>query len=455
MHITVLGGGYVGIVTSVCFCEFGFSVGVVEINKKRLDDLDKDITSAYEPGLSPSLKKHKNKKTIFFSDNLSDFYPQTDCIVIAVATIGKNGEDSDLTDLHRVINEIALNLKRDRYMPIIVKTSVPVGTCRLILNNLQFMRPDLIPGEHYDIIANPSFLREGSAIHDFMSPDRVVIGLENDSKKARGAITQIYKSLMCSRIPFLYTNFETAELIRYATIGFVISKIVFMNEIADLCDRSGADIEMLTKGIGLDSRVGNKLLKSTPGFGGSSYPRTARILLDTATRLGVDMQILKSAMESNANRISGISNRIINKIDDGSEIFDKKVAILGLSFKAQTSDIRESPSVFVIKDLLDKGIEVDVYDPLFKTNSVEINKIPEDITSNKKFKVTDSVYDAVNQSDIAVVLTDWMEFMELDLKKVSELMNKKQNGKPIILDYQNMFLLSAMEDFEYIAQGYH
>lgn len=455
MHVTVLGGGYVGIVASVCFCEFGFSVGVVEINKQRLADLDKDITSAFEPGLSPALKKHKSRNSIQFLDKLSDFYGQTDCIVIAVATVGQNGQDSDLTDLHRVINEIALNLKRDRYMPIIVKTSVPVGTCRLILNNLQFMRPDLISGEHYDIIANPSFLREGSAIHDFMSPDRVVIGLENDSKKARDFITKLYKSLICSRIPFIYTNFETAELIRYATVGFVVAKIVFMNEIADLCDRSGADIEMLTKGVGLDSRIGHKLLKSTPGFGGASYPRTARILLDTANRLGVDMQILKSALESNKNRISEISRRIINKIDDGSEISNKKVAILGLSFKAQTSDIRESPSVFVIKDLLDKGIEVDVYDPLFKTNSIELRKIPDDIISNKKFKVTDSVYDAVNQSDIAVVMTDWMEFMELDLKKVSELMNKKKNEKPIILDYRNMFLLPDMEDFEYIAQGYH
>ena len=454
MKVVVIGGGYVGLTSAVCYCEFGFDVLLIEKDKNRLELLQKGISTSSEVGLEPGLKKHIKNEMIHFSNSIDKNIEDADAIVISIATTKQNGPDSDLTALHETIQEVALFLSNNKYTGIFIKTSVPVGTCTIIANNLRFMRPDLISGKHYDIIANPSFLREGSAIHDFITPNRVIIGFETENhKKAKDLALKLYTSLVNLAVPFIFTNFESAELIRAATIAFITTKMAFINETADFCDRIGANVNAVIKGIALDQGIGYKAFQITPGFGGTSYPRTVRILSNTANNLGIDLNVLNSVISSNTKRISSIKDRILNIIQDNEDVSNKRVAIFGLSFKPQTSDIRESASVFVVKDLLEKNIDVAVYDPAYELKTKEIDKIPLDIRNNKKFHLEKSAYDAANQSDIIVIMTNWAEFMTLDFKKISELMNKKPNKKPVILDYRNMFFREELPDFEYIPQG--
>lgn len=453
MKVTVVGGGYVGLTSAICFCEFGFEVLLIEKDKNKLELLKKGISISSEIGLESGLQKHIKDNLITFAGDINENIRDSEAVVISVATTFLDGPDSDLTTLHETIQDIAFHLSPAGYTGIFIKTSVPVGTCRIIANNMKFMRPDLTPGKHYDIIANPSFLREGSAIHDFITPNRAVIGFAGkDFKKAKELSLKLYKSLVNLSIPFIFTNFESAELIRAATIAFITTKMAFINEIAELCTRTGADINTVTKGIALDQGIGHNSLQVSPGVGGTSYPRTVRILSKTANCLGLGLEILNSVMRSNENRISSIKTRILNLIST-NDLAAKKVAILGLSFKPLTSDIRESASIFVIKDLLHEKVNVSVYDPAYELKSKEIKKIPHEILESDKFHLAESAYDAASQSDIVVIMTNWAEFMSLDFKKIAELMNKDKNHKPILLDYRNMFTREDLPEFEYIAQG--
>jgi len=453
MNVTVVGGGYVGLVSAICFCDFGFNVRIVDGSSERLEKLKAGESTVYEIGLDQGLKKSINSNLISFSNNLSESIENSDAIVIAVAITKPNGTDSDLSLLHETAKTIALSLSDDRYIGIFIKTSVPVGTCSVIANNLRFMRPDLTPGKHYDIIANPGFLREGSAIRDFMTPNRAIIGTESDSPKARKLISELYASLINMKVPFIYTNFETAELIRSATIGFTATKMAFINEMADVCDRVGADINVVIKGIALDQGIGYKSFMVSPGIGGTSFPRTVRILCNTADSLGVDLDVLNGVLKSNTNRIADIKDRIVRLIEDGNPASSKKVSIFGLAFKPLTNDIRESASILVINDLLNCGIPVYAYDPLFRPESKELPRIPPKIFEDSNFHITDSVYEAAMQSDIIVIMTNWAEFVTLDFNKIHELMNKKPGEDPIILDYRNMFSKTDLPNFNYISQG--
>lgn len=453
MRVTVVGGGYVGLVSAICFCEFGFNVSLVERNAERLEKLRAGNPVVYEVGLSQGLKKTIASNTISFSDNLPDSIADSDAIVIAVATTKAGGPDSDLSSLTDTVKSIALALPDDRYVGILIKTSVPVGTCSILSNNVKFMRPDLVPGKHYDVIANPGFLREGSAVRDFMTPNRAIIGMESESSNARELISKLYSSLFNMKVPFIYTNFETAELIRAATISFMSTKMAFINEMAEVCDRTGADINTVIKGVALDQGIGYKSFVVSPGIGGSSFPRTVRILVNTADSLGVDLDVLNGVMKSNTNHIAGIKDRIVQLIDGEGDITHKKVSILGLAFKPLTNDVRESASILVVNDLLDSGIPVYAYDPLFKPGVPDLSRIPQKILNDKNFHVTESVYEAAMQSDILVIMTNWTEFVSADFDKIYELMNKKVGEKPIILDYRNMFLKSDLPNFNYISQG--
>lgn len=453
MHVTVVGGGYVGLISAICFCEFGFNVSVIEDDKEKLRKLKSGESSVYEVGVEQGLKKAIESNLITFSNDLSKVVPETDAIFIAVATTKLNGPDSDLSLFHQTIKTITLSLPRDRYVGIFIKTSVPVGTCSIVANNLRFMRPDLVAGKHYDIVANPGFLREGSAIRDFMVPNRAIIGLESDSQKAKELISKIYQSLINMNVPFIYTNFESAELIRSATIAFTATKMAFINEMADLCDRSGADINAIIKGLALEQGIGPKALTVSPGIGGTSFPRTVRILINTADSMGMDLDVLNGVLKSNENRIKGIKDRIIRLIEDEEPITSKKVSVLGLAFKPLTNDVRESASILVINDLLDNEIPVYAYDPLFTSDSKELYRLPERINNDQNFHLVDSVYEAVMQSDILVIMTNWAEFVTLDFDKIYELMNKKPGRNPVILDFKNMFSKTDFPNFEYVSQG--
>jgi UDPglucose 6-dehydrogenase len=453
MDITVIGGGFVGVVSAICFCEFGFQVWLCEEDPEKLNLLKDHISPACEPGISQALEKFSTSGQLKFAASFEDLIEHVDVVVIAILTT-KSGDDSNMSFFHDVIRRVCLSLSKNKYTMIIIKTNLPIGSCSLILENTKSLRTDLEVGTHYDIVANPGLLREGIAIQDFIEPSSVLIGLSHDSPRVRSVISELYAMLIASDVPFIYSSYETVELVRAATIGFVAVKMAYINEICSLCDKCGVDINLVIKGISLDNRIGAKALKISPGFGGASFPRTARALLNVAQSMGMELSIIKTALNSNTNRIAAIKNRIMNLVVDDDLNTIKRITILGLSFKPMTSDIVESPSIFVIQDLLTEScVEVYAYDPLYKPQSDQLFRIPHSIRNNKNFHIAESVYDAASQSDILVFMTNWNEFMSLDFGKIHELMNKKLHKKPIILDYRNMFSKKTLSMFNYIAQG--
>jgi UDPglucose 6-dehydrogenase len=456
--ITVIGGGFVGTVSAACLCEFGFNVWLCDEDPAKVKRLQDNVAPSDEPGIEQALARHATSGRLTFSEDVYGLVHKSDIIIISVPTLIANS-DSDMSGLHNVVEKVSLELSRDHYTAMIIKTNVPVGACSVIANNVRFLRPDIRPGEQYDVIANPGILREGSAMQDFVEPNFVLVGTNTGSEASKNIMLQMYAPLVASRVQFVFASFETVELVRAATIGFSTVKMTYINEIADVCSRCEADINTVIKCMTLDHEIGNKALKVSPGFGGTSFPRTVRILSQTAKSLGVDLSVINTVIESNRSRISAIKPRIMKLLygEEGKMLpiqLKKKVAILGLSFKPFTSDIKESPSIFVISDLLkEENIEVNVYDPLFKPVRGERSIIPPEIINHKNFSLSESAYDAVSQSDILVIMTNWNEFISLDFKKIRELMNKLPNSKPTILDYKNMFSPKDMKTFNYISQG--
>jgi UDPglucose 6-dehydrogenase len=292
-----------------------------------------------------------------------------------------------------------------------------------------------------------------------MEPNIVLVGMGNESASAKNTMLKMYATIAASKVPFVFTSYETAEIIRAGTIGFSAIKMAYINEIADVCSRCGADINTVIRCITSDHRIGSKAFRVSPGFGGTSFPRTVRVLSDTAKSLGINMSIVNAAIKSNTSRITSIKPQIMKLLGDtnGKTLpiaVRRKVAVLGISFKPLTSDIRESPSILVIGDLLtEEYVEVCAYDPFFKPSCNKNQDVPAAIMEHKNFRIVESVYDAISQSDIVVIMTNWNEFVALDFKKVGELMNKPPHSKPIILDYRNMFKPENMKAFHYISQG--
>ncbi|MDR2458988.1 MAG: nucleotide sugar dehydrogenase [Holosporales bacterium] len=458
MVITVIGCGFVGSVSAVCLCGFGFQVWLYDEDQTRLERLKNNASPADEPGVAQAVVKHLASGQLTFSDNVYNMVYKSDVVVIAVPTLNKNS-DFDMSNLHDTIRKVVLSLSNTHYTAIVIKTNIPVGAGSIIADNTLFLRTDIKLGKHYDIITNPGILREGSAIQDFMEPNVVLVGTGNESTAAKSTMLKMYATIAASKVPFVFASYETVEIIRAGAIGFLAIKMAYINEIADICSRCGADINTVTKGIASDHRIGPNSLRVSPGFGGTSFPRTVRVLSNAAKSLGVNLSIIDAAIESNTSRIASIKPQIMKLLNDANGkalpiAIKRKVAILGLSFKPLTSDIRESPSLFVIKDLLaEEHIDVWAYDPLFKSSRNKNQCIPTAIREHKNFRIVESVYDAISQSDIVVIMTNWNEFISLDLKKVRELMNKPPYSKPIILDYRNMFSPERMKAFHYVSQG--
>jgi len=431
MHIGIIGTGYVGLVTGVCFSEFGVFVTCVDKDEKKIEQLKKGNVPFYEPGLEELIRRNLKQGRLYFSTKIKDAVHSSLVIFIAVGTPPRGDGSADLRYVEMVSKEIARYM--DSYKVIVVKSTVPIGTGKEIKN---WIKKELKNNIDFDIASNPEFLREGSAIEDFMRPNRVVIGAE--SSQAIAILKDLYRPLYLIETPFVITNIETAELIKYASNSFLAAKISFINEMAILCDKVGADVHVVAKAMGLDKRIGPKFLHPGPGYGGSCFPKDTKALLNIAKHLGINLLIVEATIKVNERQKEIMVNMIKKVLKN---LKDKKIGILGLSFKPNTNDIREAPSIYIIKHLLKDGAILQAYDPVAMD---EMKKIFPDINYKN------NAYDAIKDCHALVLITEWNQFRNLDLEKVKNLM-KELN----FFDLRNIYEPIKMKNlgFNYYCVG--
>ena len=430
MKLAIVGTGYVGLVSGACFAEFGYETVCIDKDVARIESLNSGKCPFYEPGMDNLLSKHlKNTKLLSFSTSLSSAISNADLIFITVGTPSKRLDDeADLKYVWSVANEIGNNIKK--YSVIVTKSTVPVGTSRKIKKIIG----NLVSDDLYDVVSNPEFLREGSAIDDFMRPDRVIVGTENNRSKK--IMKELYRPLYLKETPIFSTSIETAEIIKYASNSFLATKIGFINEVADLCEAVGADVQDVSKAMGFDQRIGSKFLNPGPGYGGSCFPKDVKAFFSTAKKFDVNLSIINAVHESNQNRIEKVANKIINYVESSSTL-----SFLGLSFKPNTDDIRESSSIKIAIYLYEKGYKINCYDPKAMYNARK---------EFDKFNYFDSAYEACNNTDAIIIGTEWNEFRALNFPEISKLVKKKK-----IFDLRNIYDASELErlGFEYYGTG--
>ena len=413
MKITILGSGYVGLVSGTCFSEFGFDVCCVDKDSNKINNLKNNIIPIYEPGLENLVKKNSAANRLSFSNNINKNIKEADVVFVAVGTPARRGDGhADLSYVYEAAEQIAKNLSG--YTLVVTKSTVPVGTGDEVKNIIKQTNPEA----NFDIVSNPEFLREGNAIEDFMRPDRVIVGCE--TKKAKAIISTIYKPLYLIETPIIFTDLKTAELIKYSANAFLAVKISYINQMADLCEKVGADIRDVARGIGLDKRIGSKFLHPGPGYGGSCFPKDTLALIETSKRNKTNISIVETVVKYNQQRKYDMAEKIITILKSGYE--NKKVSILGLAFKPETDDMRDSPCLDIIPRLQEKGIQISAFDPVAMD---EAKKILKDIEFAKNM---DS---CLKDSDALVILTEWNEFRSLS---PSQLNGMKGN---LLIDMRN------------------
>ncbi len=418
MHITVVGTGYVGLVAGAGLADFGMHVICVDKIKEKIDILNSGEIPFYEPGLKELVDRNVANKRLSFSTDLKSAVEQSLAIFIAVGTPADERGRADLS----AVEELAHDLARivNDYKVIVTKSTVPVGTNRWIKSIIDKEKKNPV---EIDIVSNPEFLREGSAVEDFMRPNRVVLG--SDSQRALAIVKDIYRPLYLIETPFVITGLETAEMIKYASNAFLATKISFINEIANLCEAVGADVHQVAKAMGLDRRIGPKFLHPGPGFGGSCFPKDTLALAQLGRDYNSPIRIVETVIEVNNSQKERMVEKIIDLLD--GNVKDKTIALLGLSFKPNTSDIREAPSITIVKSLLDKGAKIKAYDPVAMD---EFKKLfPE-----TQIQYCEDAYSTAEGSDIVVIVTEWNEFRNLDLKRIKEVVNM-----PILADLRNVY----------------
>jgi len=416
MKIVIMGAGYVGLVSGACFAEFGVRVTCIDQDADKIARLQKNEIPIFEPGLDELVAKNAANGTLNFATSLMPALKDADAVFIAVGTPTRRGDGhADLTYVYAAAREIARNLSR--YTVIITKSTVPVGTGREIARIIAEENPKA----EFDVCSNPEFLREGSAIGDFMRPDRVVIGCE--SERAAEVMKALYRPLYLIETPMVVTKLETAELIKYAANAFLAVKITFINEIADLCEKTGADVRVVAKGMGLDGRIGRKFLHAGPGYGGSCFPKDTVALVKTARDHKVPLRLVETTVDVNAGRKKMMASRIVGAC--GGLVKDKVIAILGVTFKPNTDDMRESVSLDVIPALQKAGATVRAYDP---AGMKEAEKLLPNVTWCR------DAYDAMQGADAAVILTEWNEFRALDIARMKSILKT-----PVLVDLRNVY----------------
>ena len=436
MKICIVGTGYVGLVSGTCFAEFGVQVVCIDKDEKKIKNLKKGLIPIYEPGLDDLVKKNINQGRLKFDTKLRPYVNNSDAIFIAVGTPSRRGDGhADLRYVFSVAEEISESI--NNYSVIVTKSTVPVGTGKKVRDIIKKKNKNV----EFDVASNPEFLREGSAINDFMRPDRVVIGCESD--KAKKILSELYRPLYLLETPILFTRRETAELIKYAANAFLATKITFINEISDLCEKVGANVSDVSTGMGLDGRIGKKFLHPGPGYGGSCFPKDTLALVKTATDYRSELNLVQEVVKSNKNRKKNIYKRV--KIVLGGSLKNKKITILGLTFKPNTDDMRDSPSLDLIPALLKEGAKLSLYDP---EGMPEAKKIFKKYTKNISW--FNDAYKSMKKSNALIILTEWNEFRALDISKVKKLLHR-----PIIIDFRNIYNPDELfkQGIEYYSVG--
>jgi UDPglucose 6-dehydrogenase len=429
----MIGGGYVGLVSGACFAELGNDVAVVEVDPAKLASLREGGIPIYEPGLQPLVADNARAGRLTFGDDIASAVAGVDAVFIAVGTPTRRGDGhADLSYVFAAVEQVARVLTG--YTVIVTKSTVPVGTGRRIKEILASVRPEL----EVDVASNPEFLREGSAIPDFMRPDRVVIGVETD--RAREVLRQLYRPLYLIEAPILFTNLETAELVKYAANSFLAMKVTFINEMADICERAGADVHDVARGIGLDGRIGRKFLHPGPGFGGSCFPKDTLAMVRIAQDHGMPSRLIEAVVAVNDARKAGMAARVIHAA--GGSVRGKTIAIFGLTFKPETDDMRDAPAIPIVGRLAEDGAHIRAFDPAGMDQARPM--LPAAVTYCR------DALDAAKGADLLVVVTEWNEFRAIAPERLREAMRGD-----LVVDLRNMYEPASMQaaGFRYQSIG--
>jgi UDPglucose 6-dehydrogenase len=432
MRIVMIGTGYVGLVSGACFADFGHQVTCIDKDAEKIAALRNGKIPIYEPGLNQLVSSNTAAGRLDFGLDLKDVVAQAEAVFIAVGTPSRRGDGhADLSYIHAAAREIAENLKG--FTVVITKSTVPVGTG----DDVERIIAETNPTAEFVVASNPEFLREGAAIRDFKHPDRIVVGTEDE--RASKVIAEIYRPLYLNQAPIMYTGRRTAELIKYAANAFLATKITFINEIADLAEQTGADVQEVARGIGLDNRIGGKFLHAGPGFGGSCFPKDTRALVKTAQDHGVPLRIVEAVLAVNDARKRAMARKVATLF--GGNLRNRTIGVLGLAFKPNTDDMREAPSIPLITALQDLGAKVQAYDPV----SMEQAKLElPDVT------YCDNPYSCAAKADALVIVTEWEQFRALDMTRL-----KKEMVQPVIVDLRNIYRPDEMAEhgFKYASVG--
>ena len=433
MKVTMLGCGYVGLVSGACFAEFGASVTCFDVDNIKVNKLLDGIIPIYEPGLDALFEKNIEQGRLSFTNDLNDCIPDSDVIFVAVGTPARHGDGhADLSYVYQAAKDIAPLL--NAYTVIVDKSTVPVGTAR----NVKRLIAETNPDANFDVASNPEFLREGAAITDFLRPDRVIIGAEN--KRTENVLRELYRPISLIEAPVFSTDLESAEMIKYASNAFLATKISFINEMSVLCEKVGADIHDVAKGMGLDSRISRKFLHPGPGYGGSCFPKDTQALVRIAQEHGVSSRIVETVIEVNEAQKARMIKKIRNAL--GGNENGKTIAVLGLTFKPETDDMRDAPSLTILPKLIENGCQIKAHDP--KGISEAKTLLPSEV------QYYDDVYSTVENTDAVVLMTEWNIYQNLDMNLVKEKLKQ-----PVFIDLRNVYEPNTMKTlgFEYYCIG--
>ena len=431
MHIAVIGTGYVGLVTGACFAEFGVDVTCVDVDTTKIEKLNNGVIPIYEPGLDQIVEKNVKAGRLHFTTDVSDAVKGAQVVFLAVGTPPKDDGSPDMSYYQQAAKDVAEAM--NGYKVLVTKSTVPIGTGKWLRG---FVTTNLKTPTEFGVASNPEFLREGAAIDDFMRPDRVVIG--SNEERAIEVMKELYRPLYLIETPIVITSLEAAELIKYAANAFLATKITFINEVANLCDAIGCDVHDVARGMGMDNRIGRKFLHPGPGYGGSCFPKDTRALTTVADQFGVETRIVDAVIEANERQRDAMIPKI-EKLVGGLK--GKKIGVLGLSFKPETDDMRESPAIEIVHTMIARGATVRAYDPVAMDEAKHfLNGI----------EYASDEYDAIKDADALVIVTEWNQFRALDMEKVKSLLKA-----PKIADLRNIYEPADMRElgFDYVGVG--